>query len=274
MNWVNLTFYIACSFTGLCWLLWKTKAINHFPKWLGETTIWFGEIFWLLTIIFIIRSFVWEPFRIPSASMMPTLEDGDFILVNKYQYGMKMPGFDFKISSGVKPSRGDVAVFRYPPDPTSDFIKRIIGLPGDIIEYKSEIIQTGKSDEVQKNLFINGEKVAKTLMPAGDLQPDKKRINVYEESLLDKKHQIREFSDRFVLTTHPSSFISAMQCTYDLPTAFRCKVPEGHYFMLGDNRDESADSRYWGFVPEENIVGRAFYIWMNFGKYKRIGGIQ
>lgn len=202
-------------------------------------------------IVLILRSFVVEPFRIPSASMMPTLLIGDFILVNKFDYGLRWPVLNSKFISNNLPERGDIVVFRYPEDPSTPFIKRVIGVPGDEIIY------------YQKTLFVNGKKVDEELIGEYDSYGSAKMMIgnlAYLEDLPDVSHQILK-------DPHRSS------------KNVKTTVPEGNYFVLGDNRDNSKDSRYWGFVPEENLVGRAFMIWMNFDlknggvEFSRIGTI-
>jgi signal peptidase I len=216
------------------------------------------SFFPVILFVFVLRSFVVEPFRIPSGSMLPTLENGDMILVNKFQYGIRLPVIDRKILSIGEPRRGDVVVFRYPVDPSVDYIKRVVGVPGDVIEYRN------------KTLTINGH-----LVPHerdGDyFEPDRAvYVGQYREQLGTVSHQI------LLNTNAPQEFMPITQfpdfqdCTY-LSDGVRCTVPAAHYFMMGDNRDNSLDSRYWGFVPDANIVGRAFFIWMNFGSPSRIG---
>ena len=229
------------------------KALRA-PWWVEYCVSFFPVILF----VFVLRSFVVEPFRIPSGSMLPTLENGDMILVNKYEYGIRLPVIDRKIISLGEPRRGDVVVFRYPVDPSVDYIKRVIGVPGDVIEYRN------------KALTINGQ-----LVPHerdGDyFEPDRAAyVGRYHEQLGPVSHQILLNADApqdFMPITHFQDF---QACTY-LSDGIRCKVPAGHYFMMGDNRDNSLDSRYWGFVPDANIVGRAFFIWMNFGSPSRIG---
>ena len=172
----------------------------------------------VLLAVLVLRSFVAEPFRIPSASMVPTLEVGDFILVNKYAYGLRLPVVDRKVIALGAPQRGDVVVFRYPPDPSQDFIKRVVGLPGDEVEYR------------ERAIFINGERVPQ--------QDGRERLGTHE-------HQLK-----------------LQPWVPDQPG--RWVVPAGHFFVMGDNRDNSRDSRVWGFVPEANLVGRAFVVWMNW----------
>jgi signal peptidase I len=197
------------------------------------------SFFPVIFIVLIIRSFLAEPFRIPSSSMMPTLLIGDFILVNKFAYGLKLPVLDYKFIPVGEPARGDVAVFRYPRDKSQDYIKRVVGLPGDEIAYRG------------KKLFVNGEEVA--------VEADGRYIGtgrgrdhtgaeVRREQLGEVEHQILLKSQLF--------FGGAPEGAW--------QVPEGHYFVMGDNRDNSEDSRVWGFVPEQNLVGRAFLIWMNW----------
>lgn len=212
----------------------------------------------MILFVFVLRSFVVEPFRIPSGSMLPTLENGDLILVNKFQYGIRLPIIDKKIISLGTPNRGDVMVFRYPLDPSVDYIKRVIGLPGDTILYQN------------KTLYINGKEI--THVRDGDFfEPDRSAyVGRYTEQLGNVKHSI--LLDKYA----PQNFMPIADypyrknCEY-LDKGVRCTVPPNHYFMMGDNRDNSLDSRYWGFVPDANIVGRAFFIWMNFSHPSRIG---
>ncbi|HEX7386486.1 MAG TPA: signal peptidase I [Castellaniella sp.] len=229
------------------------KALRA-PWWVEYCVSFFPVILF----VFVLRSFVVEPFRIPSGSMLPTLENGDMILVNKFEYGIRLPIIDKKVIPIGEPHRGDVVVFRYPVDPSVDYIKRVIGLPGDVVEYRN------------KTLTINGN-----LVPHdrdGDyFEPDRAAyVGEYREQLGAVTHEILLNSNApqdFVPITRFPDF---QNCTY-LSDGVRCKVPAGHYFMMGDNRDNSLDSRYWGFVPDANIVGRAFFIWMNFGSPSRIG---
>lgn len=190
------------------------------------------SFFPIFLIVLILRSFVVEPFRIPSASMMPTLLIGDFILVNKYDYGIRLPLFNSKIIEFKEPKRGDIIVFRYPEDPSIPFIKRVIGVPGDHIEYKN------------KTVFINGKPMPQEIL--GTYFTESSGWDSWlKEDLGTVEHEI-------LVNPYKSSHNDEVI------------VPEGNYYVLGDNRDNSKDSRYWNFVPEENLVGKAFFIWMNW----------
>lgn len=224
------------------------------PKWLEYTAGFFPVI----CFIFLLRSFLVEPFRIPSGSMMPTLEKGDMILVNKYEYGLRLPVINTKVIPVGSPKRGDTVVFHYPADPSIDYIKRIVGLPGDTISY------------INKELLINGKPVQKTA-DGKFLDEEKLReLEQYIEKLGDKSHKIivdpKSRARAFAIPAHndPSA------CDY-VSGGVVCKVPQDMYFVLGDNRDNSEDSRYWGFVPDKYLVGRAFMIWLNLSKPSRIG---
>lgn len=227
------------------------------PWWLEYTASFFPVI----AAVFLLRSFVIEPFKIPSGSMIPTLQIGDFILVNKYTYGIRLPIVNKKVVELNQPQRGDVMVFRYPKDESMDYIKRVIGVPGDVVKYDN------------KRLTVNGQPA--TYAPRADYL-DGERLTYskqYQETLGTVTHNILNDADRPAYVSGPDDFPFRENCTYN-QTGFTCKVPAGHYFMMGDNRDNSADSRYWGFVPDKNIVGRAFFIWMNLGDLKRIGAFH
>lgn len=218
----------------------------------------------VILIVFFVRSFIAEPFKIPSGSMIPTLEVGDFILVNKFTYGIRLPVANKKILAVNLPKRGDVMVFRYPEDQTLDYIKRVVGLPGEEIAY------------INKRLIVNGQPVATT--SEGSVELAEKGLNFQQydrlkEKMGDTQHAIIVNPETAPLhLAGVSQFPQRDQCRYN-EQGFTCRVPAGHYLMLGDNRDNSKDSRYWGFVPEENIVGKAFFIWWNFGEFNRIGSV-
>jgi signal peptidase I len=227
------------------------------PWWLEYTASFFPVIL----VVFLVRSFVVEPFKIPSGSMVPTLLVGDFILVNKFDYGLRLPITNTKITQGEPLKRGDVVVFRYPKDESVDYIKRVIGLPGDIVAYED------------KNLTINGKPVSETPLP--DFF-DEERVGYakqFQESIDGRNNAILNNPAVPPFIIGAEDYPYRDNCSYN-DRGIVCKVPPGHYFMMGDNRDNSADSRYWGFVPDANIVGRAFFVWMNFSNLKRIGSFH
>ncbi|MCX4141409.1 signal peptidase I [Paraburkholderia sp. SEWSISQ10-3 4] len=227
------------------------------PWWLEYSASFFPVIL----VVFVVRSFVVEPFKIPSGSMVPTLLVGDFILVNKFDYGIRLPITNTKVTEGRPLERGDVVVFRYPKDESVDYIKRVIGLPGDTVAYQD------------KQLTINGKPVPETPLPD---YLDEERLGYakqFEENLDGRKNAILNNPAVPPFIVGAEDYPYRDNCTYNARGVI-CKVPPGNYFMMGDNRDNSADSRYWGFAPDKNIVGRAFFIWMNFSDLKRIGSFH
>lgn len=208
------------------------------------------SFFPVLLIVFLLRSFLYEPFRIPSGSLEPTLTKGDFIVVNKYDYGVRLPVLHKKIFGDGEPQRGDIIVFRWPPNTSYDFIKRVIGVPGDHIKY------------INKELYVNGTKIAQTDLgksETADEIGDRWVANKKSEDLLGVKHDI---------------YLDPLKTSQDYQDIV---VPEGMYFVMGDNRDNSADSRYWGFVPDKNIIGKAVMVWLSWDganhtvRWNRIG---
>ncbi len=260
-----LILFVALVVTGAIWLFDALFTGRGRPRdaklpWLVDYA---KSFFPVILVVFLLRSFLVEPFKIPSGSMLPTLEIGDFILVNKYEYGIRLPIVNQKVIEVGSPQRGDVMVFRYPKDPALDYIKRVAGLPGDVVEYRD------------KRLFVNGEAVP--MEAVGEYQYVASGLNyisaqVYRERLDGRQHtaMIQRDAPPVILHQVEEDFPYRDNCTYN-EQGFRCRVPEAHYFMLGDNRDASNDSRYWGFVPDRNIVGRAFMIWWNFDDLGRIG---
>ncbi len=227
------------------------------PLWLEYT----AGLFPVILVVFVLRSFVAEPFKIPSESMLPTLVVGDLILVNKFTYGVRLPVIHTRVLAVNDPQRGDVMVFRFPQDPSVDYIKRVIGVPGDTVAYHN------------KRLTINGQLVE--LAPAGEFE-DARKLTLYpqfSERIGDVAHKILTDLEKPSDIQPVFRFPHFDNCRYSAG-GVTCTVPPGHYFMMGDNRENSLDSRFWGFVPEENIVGKAFFIWMNFSDLGRIGPFQ
>ena len=248
--------------TGFGWaldVLWlkKRRPADAAQPWWAEYS---ASFFPVILIVFLLRSFIVEPFKIPSGSMIPTLLVGDFILVNKFTYGIRLPIIDKKVLDIGNPKRGDVMVFRYPENPSLDYIKRVVGLPGDDVVYRD------------KRLWINGKE---PLRQVSDFL-SKERMQYthrYIETLGGRPHQILLEEDAPPILPQSGSFPFAGNCHYNI-NSLECKVPPGHYFMMGDNRDSSSDSRVWGFVPDENIVGKAFFIWLNLNELGRFGTFQ
>lgn len=227
------------------------------PTWVEYS----GSFFPVIALVFFLRSFLYEPFKIPSSSMVPTLVVGDLILVNKFAYGVRLPIINKKVIEIGAPQRGDVMVFKYPEDPSLDYIKRVVGVPGDKIIYKN------------KRLTINGKELSYKPLPD---YLDEEHLNYskqFIENLNGVNHKILNDDRAPAFVTNPHDFPHRELCSYNLE-GFACTVPAGQYFMMGDNRDNSLDSRYWGFVPDQNIVGKAFFVWMNISNLKRIGGFQ
>jgi signal peptidase I len=194
------------------------------------------SFFPVILAVLLLRSFLVEPFRIPSGSMMPTLLVGDFILVNKYAYGIRLPVLNKKVYEIDNPQRGDVVVFRFPKDPGVDYIKRVVGVPGDHVVYRD------------KTLFINDEKIGQ--IPEGTYIGTGSGLSMSGADM--RKEALGEVNHDILVVSRIRGVDADVV------------VPEGHYFVMGDNRDNSNDSRYWGFVPDRNLVGRAFMIWMNW----------
>ena len=193
--------------------------------------------------------------------MIPTLRVGDLILVNKFHYGVRLPVINTKVIDNHSPQRGDVMVFRYPPQPSLDYIKRVVGVPGDEVSY------------LNKQLRINGQPVPKVAQPDFFDGDSMRYAKAFQEQLGGRTYSTLNDEDRPAFIPGAAEFVFRDQCNYSVEGVV-CKVPPGHYFLMGDNRDNSLDSRYWGFVPEANIVGKAFFVWMNFGDLGRIGSFE
>ena len=237
------------------------------PWWLD----WTAGLFPVILVVFVLRSFLFEPFKIPSGSMIPTLWVGDLILVNKFHYGVRLPVLNTKLTDGEPVRRGDVMVFRYPPKPSLDYIKRVVAVPGDEVAY------------LNKQLSINGQPVPKASLPDFFEEDSLSYIKQFQETfptgaspsmmVPTKAVRLLNNAERPAFIAGTEDFPFKNQCSYSVEGVV-CKVPPGHFFMMGDNRDNSLDSRYWGFVPEANIVGKAIMVWMNFSHIKRIGAID
>ncbi len=232
----------------------------------GESEPWWIEypksFFPVILIVFCLRSFLVEPFKIPSGSMIPTLLVGDFILVNKYTYGVRLPVINKKVMDVNEPQRGDVMVFRYPEDPSIDYIKRVVGIPGDTITYQDK--QLAVNGDVVKMDFEGPYKYVEAGMGYIYSERFKETLGGHSNDILINQEAPN------VQLAGVRQFPFRDNCTYS-HLGFTCTVPPGNYFTLGDNRDSSSDSRYWGFVPEQNIVGKAFMVWWNFSDLGRIG---
>jgi signal peptidase I len=243
----------------------RDKVLQEVHQQAGREPWWVEyskSFFPVILLVFLLRSFLVEPFKIPSGSMIPTLLVGDFILVNKFTYGLRLPVINQKVVEVNQPQRGEVMVFRYPENPSLDYIKRVVGLPGDVVTYRD------------KQLTVNGQPVPTE--PQTDFEYNEGGLNVvsakrFREVLGQHDHAILINPEvPPVQLVGVRQFPQRENCEYN-DSGFTCKVPPGHYFVMGDNRDSSSDSRYWGFVPEANIVGKAFMIWWNFSDFGRIG---
>ena len=227
------------------------------PTWIEYS----GSFFPVIALVFFLRSFLYEPFKIPSTSMLPTLQVGDLILVNKYTYGIRLPILNKKVVEINNPQRGDVMVFKYPEDMSLDYIKRVVGVPGDTVTYRN------------KRLIVNGQPVSYKPLPDYLDEETLSYSKNFTENLNGVAHNILTNPRAPAYVPNPHDFPHRELCNYDAD-GFTCKVPAGQYFMMGDNRDNSLDSRYWGFVPDRNIVGKAFFVWMNLGNLGRIGSFK
>ncbi|HEY5309612.1 MAG TPA: signal peptidase I [Casimicrobiaceae bacterium] len=267
-----LILFLLTAITGALWFFDKAFLAKRRapdapePAWVEYAASFFP----VLLVVFFLRSFVAEPFKIPSSSMRPTLEVGDFILVNKFIYGLRLPIIETKIVPVSDPKRGDVVVFRYPVNPSQDFIKRVVGIGGDVVTYRD------------KKLAVNGEPLP---------QSADGTYSYLENMRFETLERLHESTDsgegrrEYTIGENPRAapvypqnvrpFPGRENCEYN-ERGFTCKVPAGHYLMMGDNRDNSDDSRYWGFVPDDHIRGKAFFIWWNWDDlssfaWKRVG---
>lgn len=248
----------AIAATGAAWAVRRSSsaALSRTPA-IGLMS----GLFPVILAVFVLRSFVAEPFAIPSGSMLPTLQEGDFIVVNRHAYGLRMPVRNSKLIETGRPKRGDVVVFRFPKNPNVDYIKRVVGLPGDMVVYAN------------KELVINGRaaRYADLGKVDGSFSVNWVPLHGRRESIDGKEHSVLLSPGTPAYNPkHVQTFPYQENCSYRV-SGFACRVPEGQYLVLGDNRDGSQDSRYWGFVPDENLIGRASFVWMNFRQPARIG---
>ncbi|WP_372869682.1 signal peptidase I [Shewanella sp.] len=241
------------------------------------------SIFPVIAFVLVLRSFLYEPFQIPSGSMMPTLLVGDFILVEKFSYGIKEPMWRNKIIETGKPERGDVVVFKYPQDPKIDYIKRVVGLPGDRVFYQNKELYIQRACAPEQVCESVQAKVGRIAEGDSEFMQDGVRLKQFKETLGKVEHEI------LINPARPD--MRGMFYRKGSVASGEFVVPEGQYFVMGDNRDNSTDSRFWGFVPEENLVGKAVAIWISFEfdrkpsdtlptwvptgvRFERVGGIQ
>ena len=240
----------------------KTLAKIHPENVLIENA---RSLFPVIAVVFILRSFLYEPFQIPSGSMMPTLLIGDFILVEKFAYGVKEPIWQNTLIPVGLPERGDVAVFKYPEDQRVDFIKRVVGLPGDRIVYKDkQLYLIPACDKAECGSY---KKLDMQSLGEKKFKDEVSAMQVYSEILGKAAHKI-------IINPNRRDHLAYYYQQDDIKTyAYEWVVPKGNYFVMGDNRDNSKDSRYWGFVPEQNLVGKAVATWISFEFYRDINGL-
>ncbi|WP_016955398.1 signal peptidase I [Catenovulum agarivorans] len=278
-SYFSILLFILTVTTGLIWLLdavlWAPKRKQKLAAASGATQLdledevkrriapqhpvaEFAEsVFPVIAFVFVLRSFLYEPFQIPSGSMMPTLLVGDFILVEKYSYGLRNPIANEMLVEFDPPERGDIAVFKFPKNPNLDYIKRVVGLPGDRIIYRNKYLYIQKACPQVEKCEQKFEEMEKVLVERAEFQQGPYKLDRYVEDLAGVKHD--------VLLSYRLPDMTA-QYYRQSATARRDEwiVPEDSYFVLGDNRDNSEDSRYWGFVPKANLVGKAVFIWTSF----------
>ena len=277
----NLILVPATLILGAIWLLDKLVLKQKQSKGLEKSTApvrWAYDFFPILAIVLVVRSFLIEPFNIPSSSMVPTLYTGDFIAVNKYAYGIRLPLVNTKVLDLGAPQHGDVVVFRYPENPKIYYIKRVIGVGGDTVSFNNgQLSVNGKAIPTTPANFTPDPKMTAQLYPPGKTetgelvtaeqaaqlgnQEEQTAQYVQESPSSNHQHLVRYLGDKnwfqyasFLQQASPQLMVSQGQ-------QWQIKVPEGHYFVMGDNRDRSADGRFWGFVPDENLAGKAVYVW-------------
>ncbi|MGO3271176.1 MAG: signal peptidase I [Psychrobacter sp.] len=267
---------------GIVWLLDKLTLKQRKTRGRGKESLlvrWAYDFFPVLAIVLVVRSFLIEPFNIPSSSMVPTLYTGDFIAVNKYAYGVRLPLTYNKVLDTGEPEHGDVAVFRYPENPSIYYIKRVIGLPGDTVSYKDGIlaindvpVETQPSDfvadtELTSQLYLPGQTATGEVLSEEDAaamgQQEEGGAQYFQETQGDNEHLVRYLGNTNSAQYAPFLQQQAPEVVSSAGTEWRISVPEKQYFVMGDNRDRSADGRFWGFVLDDNLAGKAVYIWMH-----------
>lgn len=267
---------------GIIWLLDKLTLKQRKTRGRGKESMlvrWAYDFFPVLAVVLIVRSFLIEPFNIPSSSMVPTLYTGDFIAVNKYAYGVRLPLSYNKVLDTGKPEHGDVAVFRYPENPSIYYIKRVIGLPGDTVSYNqgklaindvpvaTKAINFAANPELTSQLYGAGQIAPGQVLSENDAvqmgQQEEGEAEYFQETQGKHQHLVRYLTDMNSSQYAPFLQQQAPEVVSSEGTQWRIKVPAGQYFVMGDNRDRSADGRFWGFVPDDNLAGKAVYIWMH-----------
>lgn len=284
---------------GVLWLLDKFVFKQRKTQGRGKESWpvrWAYDFFPVLAVVLIVRSFLIEPFNIPSSSMVPTLYTGDFIAVNKYAYGVRLPLTYNKILDTGSPKHGDVMVFRYPENPSIYYIKRLIGLPGDSVSYSNgqlsindvpvdtKSVTFDANDELTSQLYNAGQIAPGQVLSESEAaqmgQQEEQQAQYFEEVQGDNKHLVRYLPGLDSAQYAPFLQQQSPEVVSSLGTQWRITVPQGQYFVMGDNRDRSADGRFWGFVPDENLAGKAVYIWMHkpsglrFPTFARNGSID
>ncbi len=267
---------------GIVWLLDKLALKQRKTRGRGQESLlvrWAYDFFPVLAVVLVVRSFLVEPFNIPSSSMVPTLYTGDFIAVNKYAYGVRLPLTYNKVVDIGEPEHGDVVVFRYPENPSIYYIKRLIGLPGDTVSYSQGTISINDvpvdttpidfdaNAELTSQLYLPGQmgpgQVLTEESAAAMGQQEEDAAKYFQETQGDNQHLVRYLDGMNSAQYAPFLQQQSPEVVDSEGTEWRIEVPEGQYFVMGDNRDRSADGRFWGFVPDENLAGKAVYIWMH-----------
>ena len=267
---------------GIIWLLDKLTFKQRKIRGRGKESLlirWAYDFFPVLAVVLIVRSFLIEPFNIPSSSMVPTLYTGDFIAVNKYAYGVRLPLAYNKVLDTGAPEHGDVAVFRYPENPSIYYIKRVIGLPGDMVSYNqgqlaindvpvaTQAVNFDANAELTSQLYGAGQVAPGQVLSATDAvkmsQQEEDHAQYFQETQGKHQHLVRYLPGMNSAQYAPFLQQESPEVVSSEGTQWSIKVPEGQYFVMGDNRDRSADGRFWGFVPDDNLAGKAVYIWMH-----------